>query len=1006
MSTTDPNLPSDLPTAPTPVAAIKVTEKMAAQPALGEPTNGTPANGTSTSGEPADVEAVAADASTAEADGRVSRRRQRATPGRLLASTMPPTVDDDLTEQDLRHESRMTSRFGLLLGLMARILFKPVDYPARHNNDVTDCAREGVPVYVMNTVSKVDYLYFNYALRRAGAPLAEFANGVHMAFFHPWRGTLAFWWRRIRGHKARPDDEVVRGLLRRRRSVLLFLRGGFSFAPLVSRRPQDTHLREVIAVQRHASFPIFIVPQMLIWERRPGADRGNILDAFFGDPDAPGPIRKAFSFVFNHRRAFVRLGEIIDVRQFIAEHSDGLEDGLLAERLRERILQHYAREERVIRGGQTKSPQQIASEILGDAQVDGQLRELARAEQRDWEAVEREARTSLLEIAADMRLWVVELFCLILTLVWARIYEGIELDEDGLERLREAGREAPVVVVPSHKSHIDYLIVSYLFYRNGLIPPHIAAGANLSFWPMGTIFRLSGAFFLRRSFKGQPVYAACFRAYVRKLLRDGNWMEFFIEGTRSRTGKLQPPRYGLLRLIAEAVADGEIEDVALAPVNFGYERLIEERSYRKELEGGEKRSEGVGDLLGATQVLIHKYGRMRVQFSEILSMRAELERQGVVIGAADPNDKALQRAIQVCGYQLLNGINAASVLTPTALVAAVLLSKVNRGISREDLLLRCGYLLDTAARRGAVLSGPLQAALRSRRQKLSFASTQDLRLQRESGGLPDPLGKQAERARLLGQTMEPFVDGALRMFEGGKWVVRKPFGDHEVYVVKRAGRLHLDYYKNNIIHVFVPNALFAAGLLSVLGPNNTCDRRDLSDAIKFLSVVLKFEFVYDPGVSFEQQYAASLDQYVEMGWLKKEGEDVLRLRDKVTKAVHIYAKLVQNFIESYMLMGKALTALSQGPMTDKAFIDHCQKQAAHLFELGEVQCYESCSKVNLSNALKIFIEQRYIQERREQQGKRSVRLLDVEVGERTGAQFATFVDRIESFHRPWRVGQR
>ncbi len=930
----------------------------------------------------------------------------RTSTGRLIAPTVTPAADDQLDDRTLYHPSRMTRRFGLLLGLLARILFKPVGFPTRINNALTDCAREGVPVYVMNTVSKVDYLYFNYALRRAGAPLAEFANGINISTFHPWRTALAAWWRGLRGYKPPPDADIVRGLLTRRRSVLLFLRRGFSFTPLGSRPPQRTYLSDVIAVQRRVEHAIFIVPQVLVWERRPGTDRHNILDAFFGDPDAPGGLRKAFSFVFNHRRAFVRLGEVINVRAFLEEQAPGQEEALLAERLRERIQQHFAREQRVIYGGQTKTPQEITSEILSDSQVEGQLRELAVAEQREFEAVQQEARSSLLEIAADMKLWMIELFCLLLTLVWARIYEGIELDEDGLERVRASGRDAPVVVVPSHKSHIDYLIVSYLFYRNGLVPPHIAAGSNLTFWPMGPIFRLSGAFFLRRSFRGQAVYAACFRAYVRKLLRDGNWIEFFIEGTRSRTGKLLPPRYGLLRLIVEAVADGEVDDVAVAPVNFGYERMVEERAYRKELEGGEKRSEGVGDLLGATQVLIHKYGRMRVQFGEVLSLRAELERQGVAIGAAERDDRAMQRAVRVFGYRILNGINSASVLTPTALVAAVLLSKVNRGISRQDLLLRVGYLLDTAARRGAVLSGPLKTTLRMRRQRLNSAATQDQQRNRESGGLPDPLGAQAERARVLGGAMEPFIDGALQMFEAGKWVVRKSFTEDEVYVVKRAGRLHLDYYKNNIIHVFVPDALFAAALLSVIGPANNCDVDDLKNATKFLSVVLKFEFVYDPGVSFDEQYQESLDLYLEMGWLKAEDGNILRLRDKVTPAVHLYAKLVQNFIESYMLMGRALTVLGKGPMSDRAFVDHCQKQAAHMFELGDVQCYESCSKVNLSNALKIFIEQRYIQERRVTQGKKSVRMLDVEVGDRTGAQFAAFVDRIESFHRPWRVGQR
>lgn len=945
-------------------------------------------------------DAAGGPAQAPEGDAPVSPRPQR-----LLTRTGPPLVTDSLQEQDLLHESAMTASFGLLLSLLARVLFKPVRFPPRINNALTDCAREGVPVYLMNTVSRLDYLYFNFALRRAGLPLAHFANHITIGTFHPWRSALRFWWRRLRRREPLDHGALVQGLLRRRRSVLLFLRRGFSFAQLTARRPSTTHLSDLIAAQRQVEFPIFVVPQVLVWERRPDTDGNNILDAFFGDPDAPGPLRKAFSFVFNHRRAFVQLGEVIDLQAFLLEHDGEQEDSVLAERLRVRIVQHFKREERVIRGGRVKSPGAITDEILASASMEREIAQIAQTTGRDAEALTREARSSLMEIAANLQLWMIESFSLILTLVWARIYEGIELDEEGLERIKEAGRDTPVAVVPCHKSHIDYLIISYLFYRNGVVPPYIAAGANLSFFPMGLIFRLSGAFFLRRSFRGDAVYTACFKAYVRKLLADGNWLEFFIEGTRSRTGKLIPPKYGLLRHVAEAVADGDVPDVTLAPVNFGYERLVEERSYRKELEGGEKRSEGVGELLSASKVLVHKYGRMRVQFGETLSMRELLLEHGVLAPAGHRDEADFTRAVKVCGYRILNGINRASVITPTALVAAVLLSKVGRGISRGDLLLRVGYLLDTASRRGAVLSGPLQTAIRTRRQKLTFASTQEVKLQQESGGLPDPLGKQAARARVLGEAMEHLVDGALHMFEAGKWIARKRFDEDDVYVVKRAGRLHLDYYKNNIIHVFAPDALFAAALLSVIGPRNTFDSADLQLATQFLSLLLKFEFVYDPGLKFDEQFQRTLDHYIEDGWIKIE-DGGMRLRDKVTPVVHLYAKLVQNFVESYMLMGKALTVLGKGPMTDKNFVAHCQSEAAREFELGEVQCYESCSKVNLSNALRIFIEQRYIQQRRETIGKKTATVLDVEVGERTGAQFAAFVDRIESFHRPWRVGQR
>ena len=264
-----------------------------------------------------------------------------------------------------------------------------------------------------------------------------------------------------------------------------------------------------------------------------------------------------------------------------------------------------------------------------DPEVRADLTKLAIETGKSPEVVTAEAEGNLREIGADYRMWMVSFLSFLLTLLWARIYEGIEVDEAGLERVREAGRRAPVVVTPSHKSHIDYLVLSSLFYSHGLIPPHIAAGANLSFFPLGWIFRRGGAFFLRRSFAGQPIYASIFRHYVRKLLADGHWLEFFPEGGRSRTGKLLPPKYGLIRNALETVADGKAPDIAFMPSNFGYERLIEEKAYRKELEGGEKKAESPVEVLKATSVLVHKYGRIRIQFGQPIYVREFLEAHGV-----------------------------------------------------------------------------------------------------------------------------------------------------------------------------------------------------------------------------------------------------------------------------------------------------------------------------------------------------------------------------------------
>lgn len=924
-------------------------------------------------------------------------RARPPTPARLLAPVAAPR-DDGLGDDDLLHGSRMTERFGLLARLIGRVFFSRVDFPARFGNAVATCSREGVPVYVMGTVSLLDYLYLNWASLRHELPRAEFANGLKMGVFQPWRTALRLWWRRRRGVVPRPDAEVLGGLVRRRRSALIFLRRAFSFNLLNTPLGASNLLRALVAEQRELQHPIFLVPQVLIWERRAERDRTSIIDTFFGDPQAPGPIRKALGFALNHRRAFVRSGEPVNLQAFLAEQG-GADDDELAARLRALVQQRLEVEHRVIHGAPVRPPRQVAADIVADPRFSATLTKIASELERPIESVEREARANLLEIGADLRLWMIDLFSVVLALVWARIYEGIEIDDEGLERIREAGRRGPVIIAPSHKSHIDYLIISYVFYGRGMVPPHIAAGANLSFFPMGPIFRKAGAFFLRRSFRGQPIYGAAFRAYVQRLLVDGHWLEFFIEGTRSRTGKLLPPRYGLLRMVIDAVVEGAVEDVTVVPTNFGYERLIEESAYRKELEGAEKKSEGVGDLLKTTRVLAHKYGRMRIQFADSLSIRALLEAEGALDRGAAPAQ--VERAAKVIGYHIAAGINRAAVLTPTALLAAVLLTKVHRGIERDDLMLRVGYLLDSAVRRGVVLSGPVLRAMQMNRQKLQFAATRD-ELALAQSGSPDPLGAQGRRVRALGEAVAPLIDTALGMFEQSGWIFHKRFDEGDVVVVKRDGRLHLDYYKNNLLHLFVPEALLATALLAGVDESGTVSADELRDDTKFLSRMLKLEFIYEPGMGFDRQYEVTFESFMEAGWLVDRGDGRLGTAEGVRPVVSIFAKLIQNFVESYLIVGRSLVELGSESVAEKAFLTRCQGLADRLFELGDVHCYEAVSKVNLGHALQIYLELGHVRKREETAGKRTVRVLHIDSGDMTAAQLAVTVKKLELFQAVWR----
>src|SRR4030042_2244475 len=168
----------------------------------------------------------------------------------------------------------------------------------------------------------------------------------------------------------------------------------------------------------------------------------------------------------------------------------------------------------------------------------------------------------------------------------------------------------PFVIIPCHRSHIDYLLLSYIFYKNNIQMPFVAAGTNLSFFPMGYIFRKSGAFFLRRSFKGNDLYAEVFAKYIKVLLKEGLPLEFFIEGGRSRTGKMVMPKYGLLSVIIQAYQEKAVDDLAAIPVYIGYDRVVEEKAYSQELGGAEKEKEKATQMIKSGKLLRKRHGRV------------------------------------------------------------------------------------------------------------------------------------------------------------------------------------------------------------------------------------------------------------------------------------------------------------------------------------------------------------------------------------------------------------
>jgi len=392
--------------------------------------------------------------------------------------------------------SRMLPRFGWPLQAIARGFFDRIDDESCDLEPVREAAGKGSLVYVMRTRSLLDYLYFNHFGLKKGLPLARFANGVRTTLFAPLgrmlRSIAARLRWRIKVARKLPDavDSGYLGdLVGRGDPTLVFLRRGRT--GWFSRRESAKDLVEVLVeAQATRTEPIYLVPQLLVWERAPDRTNRGLIDVLLGGSEDPGFIRKGLIFLVYHRRAVVRVGEPVDLKEFI-EQQGGVSTERIAKKLRWLLLGYIYRERKVIKGPDVRPRRWLFDRVLAEPAVQEVIRAESTQQGRAYEATEKRARKILDKAGADFRWGAIMLFRSMIDVVNSRIYSGVEFEPEDAERIRKAVRKGTVVLVPSHRSHFDYMLLSWLLFYQGLMPPHIAAGSNLAFFPLGTLFRRS-----------------------------------------------------------------------------------------------------------------------------------------------------------------------------------------------------------------------------------------------------------------------------------------------------------------------------------------------------------------------------------------------------------------------------------------------------------------------------------------------------------------------------------
>jgi len=802
--------------------------------------------------------------------------------------------------------SAMAPRFNFAFRWFAKRFFSHFGFDERTAEALRDLETRGSIVFVMRYSSRLDYFLFNTLFNRHGMRLSRFANGIHFYYYRPLFEALRLALFRRRGlpHEVRHSNrrEQVQDLVRSGESLFLFLRTERLRRWLPLRRgrlhTEELDLIEVAARESvESQRPLFFVPLALFWRKGP-RNENRFLNLSYGAVTRPSDLAKVTSFLATYRDLSVKTGTPIDLLGFVHERPDD-PVARIARKVRRSILIYLSSEEKVVEGPALRSPIRVLREVLADRGVREAIERRAAEPGGTSERAELEAERLFREVAANMNSTFLAVVGAVVGWIFGRMFTSI--DTSGLEKVAERAKEHPLVLVPSHRSYFDFLILSWLFYQNFLVPPHIVARENMAFGPFGFLFRRVGAFFMRRSLD-DPLYKEVFRAYVSYLVREGFTQEFFIEGARSRTGRTQAPRFGILAWDIEAFLESRRRDLFFVPIGISYERLVEEGSMVDELQGGEKTQESVLGLVRARRFLQSRFGSVRIHFDEPISLAAAMgDRRDAFHEPADASvGEEKRRFVEELGYRLVERINWSGVANSTSVAASVLLGHRHRGMRREEFVQRMQWTVDLLRAQLVRCTSALEADEGAFSESLSFLVSSSLVHLRD-----DPRG--------------------------------------EIVFFDESRRRALDIYRNAIGHYLAAPSFVARALLT------GCSRKQLEEDVGRWQSIFEHEFFAARSPERLGDAVRLLAHFERQGWAEQV-DDIWCATERGKPFLSSLAEQTIGLIELYAVVCDVAVE-SQGALARKEL----PKLATACFErarlLGEAERSEVLNPTTIGNAL-------------------------------------------------------
>ncbi|HEX6221755.1 MAG TPA: 1-acyl-sn-glycerol-3-phosphate acyltransferase [Acidimicrobiia bacterium] len=656
----------------------------------------------------------------------------------------------------------------------------------------------------------------------------------------------------------------------------------------------------------------FFIPVRVVWmaPSKGGVRSVGWSDAFKpGDPRDPRGLRARFIRTFQPSRVkLVAATGATSTQLATAYEESGEIDGVTAFVTR-RAWRTLDQVERKLRGNRYKIPRFVSEAILSRGEFDQTLREYADEAGGDVEEVRRTAQRYLKEIAATHSPYVIDLIANAIHRLYRQGYGAIRYDEEEVRKVAALGSESPVVFLPSHRSNLDRLSLQFMLWENDLPPNHTAGGINLNFFPIGPLLRRTGVFFIRRSFRGNELYKIVLRAYIDYLVEKRFPLEWYMEGGRSRSGRLNPPRFGLLHYVVDSLRRGKSEDVKLIPVSIAYDQIQDVPDYAREAQGKSKETESLGWLLRAIRSLRRRYGNIHIRFGEPVSVAS-------VVRTIDEEEED-SLGLRKLAFEVMYRIGRVTPTTPTALVSIALLAARGKARTAEQLGRDCARFADFIRARGLPTT-----------EYLDVADSENVT------SILDWLG------------------------ENGNVSSHEALG-RRVFWLDDEQMIRVSYYRNIVVHFFVNRALAEIAFTSLLNGRPEPTAEAAGERMLALRDLLKFEFFFPEKEEFLELVSDDIEVDVP-DWDRLLGSaGPAEVLSKLGDPVAYWALLP--FLDAYQIVGDELETLDT-QFDEKKFLQSCLARA-RMYRIEErVFSGESASQVLFKSALALARNRGLIEE--------------------------------------------